>query len=104
MNEPLGVLGSPGVGFFLLLIIGAIAGWIAERVTRSDHGLLTNIIVGVAGSFVGSALAEAVGITLRGFFGHLIAAAIGAIIVLWGWRAIRGRQNPPPPDNPLNLR
>ncbi len=105
MNQPLGILGTPGVGFFALLIIGAIAGWIAEKVTRSDHGLLTNIIVGIAGSFVGSSLAEAGGVALRGFTSHLIAAAIGAIIVLWAWQAIRGRQNPPSsPDNPLDIR
>jgi uncharacterized membrane protein YeaQ/YmgE (transglycosylase-associated protein family) len=105
MNQPLGVLGTPGVGFFMLLIIGALAGWIAEKVTKSDHGIFTNIVVGIAGSFVGSSLAEAAGVAVRGFTGHLIAAAIGAVIVLYVWRMIRGRQNPPnAPDNPLDIR
>jgi len=43
----------PGVGFFGMLIIGIIAGWIAEKITASDHCLLTNLLVGAAGSFVG---------------------------------------------------
>ena len=97
MDTPVTLLGTPGVGFFRLLFIGAIAGWIAERVTRSDHGLLTNIIVGVAGSFVGSSLADALGLTVRGFLGHLVAAAIGAVLVLWAWRMIREGRGPAPP-------
>ncbi|MDB5596995.1 MAG: Transglycosylase-associated protein [Hyphomicrobiales bacterium] len=93
MDQPLSVMGTPGVGFFSLLLIGALAGWIAERVTQSDHGLFTNILVGIAGSFVGSKLAEAFDVRLNGFFGHLIAAALGAVLVLWAWRALRGRRD-----------
>ena len=33
-----GALGQPGVGFFMAIIIGALAGWLAEKLTRSDHG------------------------------------------------------------------
>ena len=55
-----------GVGFLAMLVIGALAGWIAERFTRSDHGLLTNIIVGIAGAFLGGFLASMVGISVRG--------------------------------------
>ena len=88
MNEPLAVMGTPGVGFFAMLIIGAIAGWIAERVTSSNHGLLTNIIVGIAGSFVGVRLAEAMNIVVSGTIGHIIAATIGAIGIIFIWRAI----------------
>ena len=52
-----GLLSMPGVGFFGMLIIGLTAGYIAEKVTASDHGLLTNLLVGIAGSFVGGTLA-----------------------------------------------
>ena len=38
MNEMQGILGNPGVGFFELLLIGIIAGWIVERLPESDHG------------------------------------------------------------------
>jgi uncharacterized membrane protein YeaQ/YmgE (transglycosylase-associated protein family) len=84
-------LGQPGVGFFTMLLIGVIAGWIAERVTASDHGLLTNLIVGIAGAFVGGKLAEVLAIPVFGFFRTLIAAAVGAVLLLWIWRALRGR-------------
>ena len=55
-NEAHGLLSMPGVGFFGMLIIGILAGYIAEKVTSSDHGLLTNLLVGIAGAFVGGSL------------------------------------------------
>ena len=79
----------PGVGFFGMLIIGILAGWIAEKVTASDHGLLTNLLVGIAGSFVGGTLANLFKIEFYGWLGNLIVASIGAIVVLWIWRRFR---------------
>ena len=34
-----------GVGLIGTLIIGALAGWIAEKVMKANHGLLMNIVV-----------------------------------------------------------
>jgi uncharacterized membrane protein YeaQ/YmgE (transglycosylase-associated protein family) len=82
------LLTMPGVGFLGMLIIGTIAGWIAEKLTASDHGLLTNLLVGIAGSFVGGALAGLLGIQFYGWLGNLILAAIGAILILWVWRSV----------------
>lgn len=84
-------LSQPGVGFFTMLLIGLIAGWIAERATSSDHGLLTNLAVGLAGAFSGGELARVLEIPVFGFWRTLIAAAVGAIILLFIWRAIRRR-------------
>ncbi|MGE4372732.1 MAG: GlsB/YeaQ/YmgE family stress response membrane protein [Xanthobacter sp.] len=91
MNESYAFLNQPGVGFFSMIIIGLLAGWIAERVTESNHGLLTNLIVGILGAFVGGELAAFVNIPVFGFFRTLVAAIVGAIILLWVWRAIRSR-------------
>ena len=49
MEDAQAFLGQPGVGFLSMLLIGALAGWIAEKVTSSDHGIFTNILVGIAG-------------------------------------------------------
>ena len=89
--EQYAFLSQPGVGFFTMIIIGLIAGWIAERVTSHDHGLITNLIVGLAGSFIGGKLAEVLEIPVFGFFRTLLAAAVGAILLLFIWRAIRRR-------------
>ena len=84
-------LNEPGVGWFAMIVIGLLAGWIAERVTDSDHGLFSNLLFGLIGAFVGKYLAELAAIPVFGFFRTLIAAAVGAIIVLFIWRRIRGR-------------
>jgi uncharacterized membrane protein YeaQ/YmgE (transglycosylase-associated protein family) len=90
MNDQIyAALGTPGYGFFMTLLIGIIAGWIAERVTSSDHGLFTNMIVGVAGSFVGSRIAELMDISIFGFWRTLIAAIAGACLLIVVWRAVR---------------
>jgi len=83
-----------GVGWVGTLVIGAIAGWIAERVTQSDQGLIKNIIVGIIGSYIGAFLANALGIRLGElfagwFWGNLIVAAVGAIVLLVVLKAIR---------------
>ncbi len=90
MNEAQTFFSQPGVGFFTMLLIGAIAGWIAERVTSSNHGIFTNILVGIAGSFVGAKLAEIAEVPVFGFWRTLISAAIGAVLLLFAWRMIRG--------------
>ena len=73
-----------------MLLIGAIAVLIAERVTESNHGIFTNILVGIAGSFVGAKLAEIAQVPVFGFWRTLISASIGAVLLLFAWRMIRG--------------
>jgi uncharacterized membrane protein YeaQ/YmgE (transglycosylase-associated protein family) len=87
-----GALGQPGVGFIMAIIIGAIAGWLAEKFTNSDHGLLTNIIMGIIGAVVGNFLLRLLGIGVYGFLGNLISATIGAVIVITVYRAVVGRR------------
>ena len=80
---------GPGLGFMSMLVVGFLAGWIAEKITASNHGVVTNILVGIAGSFVGGKLAELVNEPVHGFFRTLVAAIIGAVLVLWLWRQVR---------------
>ena len=85
------LLSMPGVGLLGMLIIGLIAGFIAEKVTASDHGLLTNLLVGIAGSFIGGTLAGLLNIEFHGWLGNLLVATIGAVLVLWIWRSVASR-------------
>jgi uncharacterized membrane protein YeaQ/YmgE (transglycosylase-associated protein family) len=71
-----------GVGILGAIIIGIVAGWIAEQVMGRRHGLLTNLIVGVVGALLGAFLAGALGIEFAGFWGSLLVATIGAIVLL----------------------
>ena len=72
-----------GVGLIGAIIIGVLAGWIAERVMKRSHGLLTNLVVGVVGSLIGAFLANALGISFGGFVGSLAVSTVGAIVLLF---------------------
>jgi uncharacterized membrane protein YeaQ/YmgE (transglycosylase-associated protein family) len=87
------LLSMPGVGFIGMLVIGILAGWIAEKITASDHGLLTNLLVGIAGSFVGGTLAGLMNIQFNGWLGNLLVAAVGAVLVLWLWRFVTAHRS-----------
>jgi uncharacterized membrane protein YeaQ/YmgE (transglycosylase-associated protein family) len=83
MDQSVGIMGMPGVGFFGMLLIGFLAGYIAEKAMNRDHGLFTNILVGIAGSFIGGTLAGVLGVNYQGFAGNLLVAVAGALLLLW---------------------
>lgn len=80
-----------GVGLIGAIVIGILAGWIAEQIMDRNHGLLTNLIVGVVGALVGGLLAGLVGIGFGGFIGSLVVSTFGAIILLAALAFIRRR-------------
>ena len=72
------------------LIIGAVAGWLAGKITRGKgFGLLTNLIVGVVGAFVGGLLFRLVGMTAIGTIGELFTATVGAVVLLFVLRKLK---------------
>jgi uncharacterized membrane protein YeaQ/YmgE (transglycosylase-associated protein family) len=93
--EQLMQLGSVGIGGTVL--IGIIAGWVAEKLTGSDHGMIMNLIFGIAGSWLGFFAANAAGIQLGEFFsgwfwGNLLVSAAGAVVLLTVVRMLRGKK------------
>ncbi|MGL4488037.1 MAG: GlsB/YeaQ/YmgE family stress response membrane protein [Rhizobiaceae bacterium] len=83
MDQTMGAMMMPGVGFMGLLLIGVLAGYFAEKAMNRRHGLLTNLLVGIAGSFVGGTLASVLDINFYGFVGNLVVATAGALLILW---------------------
>ena len=81
-----------GVGWIAAFIIGGIAGWLAERFMKSNMGLLMNIVLGIVGAAIASAILNVFGIVLAGWLGYLIAGFIGACLLIWIVRAVRGTQ------------
>jgi uncharacterized membrane protein YeaQ/YmgE (transglycosylase-associated protein family) len=69
----------------VLIIVGAIAGWLAGRIVKGmGFGLIGNIIVGIVGAFIGSWLLGYLGVHIGGgFLGSIINATIGAVILLF---------------------
>ena len=85
-----------GVGIFGTLLIGGVAGGIAEKLTGSSHGLLTNIVIGILGAFVGGWLANALGLKLGEifegwFWGNVLVSVVGAVLLITVYRMLRGR-------------
>jgi uncharacterized membrane protein YeaQ/YmgE (transglycosylase-associated protein family) len=81
-----------GVGWIAAIIIGGFAGWLAEMFMKSDTGLLMNIVLGIVGAAIASALFSILGIHLGGWIGYLIAGFIGACLLIWIVRMIRGQR------------
>ena len=80
------------VGWIMKIVIGGLAGWIAEKVMKADHGLFTNVALGVLGALIlNFLLLRLTGSTFGGFIGQLVTAVIGACILIFGYRAIKGR-------------
>jgi uncharacterized membrane protein YeaQ/YmgE (transglycosylase-associated protein family) len=81
-----------GIGWIAAIIVGGIAGWLAEQFMKSNMGLLMNIILGVVGAIVANALLGLLGVSLGGWIGFLIAGFIGAVLLIAIARAIRGNR------------
>jgi len=72
------------MSLILFLCIGALAGYLAGQITKgSGFGLGGNLVVGIAGAFIGGFIFRAVGIMAYSLIGSLISAVIGAIVLLW---------------------
>ena len=81
-----------GLGIIMSLIVGGLAGWIAEKVMKADHGLLTNIVLGIVGAMVMNFLLGLANVAaLSGVLGGLIAGAVGASLLIWVYRMVKGR-------------
>ncbi len=81
-----------GFGWIMTVILGAVAGLIAEKVMNFDTGLVMNIVLGVVGAVVGNyVLSNLFGIALGGLLGQLVVAVAGACVLILIYRAVKGR-------------
>lgn len=78
------------MNILLWIVLGAVAGWIADMIMKSAHGLLEDIILGIIGAFVGGFIMNSFGQPgVTGFnFYSLIVAVIGAVVLIFLGRLI----------------
>ena len=71
------------------LVVAGIAGWIAGNIMKAqpfaigDSPVIGNVILGIIGGFVGRAMLFVLGIGTFNIVGNLIAAVLGAIVVIY---------------------
>ena len=74
-----------------IILIGVAAGYLAGLIMKGKgYGLLINLLLGIAGSFIGGWLfGDLMG---SGFFGVLIRAIVGAIVLIFAVNLIKGKK------------
>lgn len=84
------------MGWLAWLIVGAVAGWLASLVmkTNSQQGLLMDIVVGIVGAFIGGFLFNQFGAAgVTGFnISSVIVAFVGAVVLLGLLRLLNGQR------------
>lgn len=84
------------MGIIAWIVVGAIAGFLANMIMGGNEGVIGTILLGIVGAIVGGFLAGLLtndkdyitGINIT----TIVVSVIGAIVVLAVWRAVAGRR------------
>ena len=76
---------------FVILLVGAVAGWFAGLIVKGyGYGLIGNIVVGVVGAFLAGLILPQIGLSIgSGIAGAIVRATVGAVILLFVIRLIK---------------
>ncbi len=74
-----------------VLIIGAIAGWLAGRLVKGyGFGVIGNIVIGIAGAYIAQVLFPRIGLGFGGgALSAILRSTIGAVLLLLVVRLIK---------------
>jgi uncharacterized membrane protein YeaQ/YmgE (transglycosylase-associated protein family) len=84
------------MGIVAWIVVGLIAGWLAGMVMKGGgYGLVGDLVLGVIGAIVGGWLGSTfLGLGVSGInIESIVVAAVGAIIVVFASRLVRGRRS-----------
>ena len=83
------------MGILSWIVLGAIAGFLANMVLGGGEGVIGTIILGIVGAVVGGYIASAIfhkgdvtGVNIE----SIVISVLGAILVLVVWRALKGNR------------
>ncbi|MEM9845988.1 MAG: GlsB/YeaQ/YmgE family stress response membrane protein [Pseudomonadota bacterium] len=79
------------MGFLTLIIVGAIAGYLATRALNVEASPLVTVAIGIAGALVGGFLLQIVWGVL-GLLGGVIGAILGAVLLIWMYQVLSARK------------
>jgi uncharacterized membrane protein YeaQ/YmgE (transglycosylase-associated protein family) len=77
------------LSLIMSLIVAGVAGWIAGNIMKANplaiggSPIIGNVLLGIVGGFVGRSMLWVIGLGASGLVGSLIAAVLGAIVVIY---------------------
>ncbi len=79
------------MGIILWIVFGALAGWVATAIMKTNESLVMNIVIGIVGAVVGGWIMSLLGQGgVSGFNVYsFIVAVVGAVVLIAIVRAIR---------------
>jgi len=78
------------VNLIVVIIVGAIIGWVASAIMGTRGGLLVNIVVGIVGALLAGFLFGRATLTSGSFaLTSLLWSLLGAVILLAVFRVLR---------------
>lgn len=89
------------MGIIAWIVVGGLAGWIASKIMKRDAqmGIIANIVCGVLGAALAGLVVGLISggdvlnpSGLTGWLITIIAAIVGACVVIAIWSAITGRR------------
>ena len=72
------------MGIIITILVGALAGYLAGLIWKGGgFGFLMNLVIGIAGAFIGKFVFWIAGFRAEGIIAYIISAVVGALIILW---------------------
>jgi uncharacterized membrane protein YeaQ/YmgE (transglycosylase-associated protein family) len=81
-----------GESLLVIVVVGVVAGWLAGQIVQgTGFGLVGDLVIGIAGAFIGAWLLPQLNVHIGvGIVAAIANATIGALILLIVIRAVRG--------------
>lgn len=75
------------------IVLGGLAGWVANMIMKEEGGLFKNILLGIVGGVIGGWVVELMGGSgVNGFnIYSFVVALLGAIVLIWIGKLIKGK-------------
>lgn len=81
------------MGYLATILVGILAGWLAEKIMKVDMPVWKNLILGLCGAALGSIVLSIVGYqTTGGYISGLLVALLGSCVILWAYKKITNRK------------
>ncbi len=78
------------MGILLWIVLGALSGWVASMIMKSNQGIIGDILLGIVGAVIGGFVMNLFGQSgVTGFNVYsILVSIVGAVIVIWLGRMI----------------